>query len=381
MSYMPVARSSQGLFTANCEYVGIDKIRIIYPAFQEYSDGYHALFRKHRVRKTATGGVFLDAIGEFQEETPAGIYVELREHGTKVLLEFNPARQMDPDGDTLCHPDLVEATVIWAIKELSYAVMPAWGVDKETGEFIFDDSSKWPEGWQKEVVLTRLDIARDFYSPYDSFGVKSLINIRKKRHRKDFLYRNDEVVQTMTWGSKHTIRCNLYNKSLKHHKDAKGGWFRFEEQIRTSALKKYGMRTLDGVRAKPVFSLLWERWDLSNLSSDVSIAEGATDFMAKLHSLTSPIKAQTFLGLAYSLHVGLPVAMNDRTVSDYRKLGISCGFTLGDDPANLGSKNVHIDFAQGILVDTEVTKSNEELSLTDHGFAENIELQPIKENA
>ena len=59
------------------------------------------------------GGVLLDEIGEFQSETAAPIYVELREHGTKVLLDFNPARQMDPDGDTLCHPDVVEATVIW----------------------------------------------------------------------------------------------------------------------------------------------------------------------------------------------------------------------------------------------------------------------------
>ena len=110
---MPAVHSSVKPFTANQEYVGIDKIRIIYPAFQEYSDGYHELFRKHRVRKTASGGVLLDDIGEFQSETAAPIYVELREHGTKVLLDFNPARQMDPDGDTLCHPDVVEATVIW----------------------------------------------------------------------------------------------------------------------------------------------------------------------------------------------------------------------------------------------------------------------------
>jgi hypothetical protein len=380
MFHTPAVHDPMQPFTANQEYVGIDKIRIIYPAFQEYSDGYHELFRKHRVRKTATGGVLLDDLGEFQSDTPAPIYVELREHGTKVLLDFNPARQMDPDGDTLCHPDVVEATVIWAIKELSYAVMPAWGVDKETGEFIYDDPSRWPEGWQKEVVLTRLDIARDFYSPFESFGVKSLTNIRKKRHRKDVLHRNDEVVQTMTWGSKHSIRCNLYNKSLKHHKDAKGGWFRFEEQVKTKALKQYGMRTLDGVRANRAYSLLWERWDLSNLSSDVTIAEGAVEFMTTLLNATSPTKAQTFMGLALSLHLGLPVAMNDRTIDEYRKIGKSCGFTLGEDPANLGSKKVHIDFARGEVVDSEVSESPQELTLTDSGLPENIELQPIKEN-
>jgi hypothetical protein len=184
----------------------------------------------------------------------------------------------------------------------------------------------------------------------------------------------------MTWGSKHSIRCNLYNKSLKHHKDAKGGWFRFEEQVKTKALKQYGMRTLDGVTANKAYSLLWERWDLSNLSSDVTIAEGAVEFMTTLLNATSPTKAQTFMGLALSLHLGLPVAMNDRTIDEYRKIGKSCGFTLGEDPANLGSKKVHIDFARGEVVDSEVSESPQELTLTDSGLPENIELQPIKEN-
>ena len=98
------------------------------------------------------------------------------------------------------------------------------------------------------------------------------------------------------------------------------------------------MRTLDGVKANPVHSLLWERWDLSNLSSDVTIAEGAVEFMTTLLKTTSPTKAQTFMGLAYSLHIGLPVGMNDRTIDEYRKIGKACGFTLGEDPANLGSK-------------------------------------------
>ena len=49
--------------------------------------------------------------------------------------------------------------------------------------------------------------------------------------------------------------------------------------------------------------------------------------------------------------------------------------------ANLGSKKVHIDFAKGEVVDAEVIKSPQELTLTDSGLPENIELQLIKENA
>jgi hypothetical protein len=356
--------AKQQPFTANCEYVGIDKIRLIYPAFQEYSDGYHALFTKHMVIKTRSGGVMLHDKGKFQTDTDAPVYVELREHGTKVLVEFNPSRMLDPGGDTLCAANLVEACVIYVMKELSYAVMPAWGVDSATGEFIFEDHTRWPKGWQKEVLLTRLDLARDIYSTFKSFGVASLTHIRKKRHRKDVLYRNGEVVQTMTWGSKTTVRCNFYNKSKVHHGDEKGGWFRFEEQARTQGLKKHGLRTLDGVTEANVHRLLWERWELSQLSSEVSISEGSLDFIKELHCHTTPKKVQTFLGIALSMAKGFPTYMNDRTISDYRKMGAKCGFNLGDDLETLGSKTVRIDFANGLVVETRKQLSNSEFTQT-----------------
>ena len=50
------------------------------------------------------------------------------------MVEFNPARVMDLDGDTLCTPDKLEATVVWAIKGLSEALMPIWCYDRATAE-------------------------------------------------------------------------------------------------------------------------------------------------------------------------------------------------------------------------------------------------------
>lgn len=58
-----------------------------------------------------------------------------------------------------------------------------------------------------------------------------------------------------------------------------------------------------------------------------------------------------------------------------------CGFTLGEDPANLGSKKVRIDFSKGEVVNSEVIESSQELTLTASGLPENIELQRTKENA
>jgi len=99
--------------------------------------------------------------------------------------------------------------------------------------------------------------------------------------------------------------------------------------------------------------LLWERWELSQLSSEVSISEGSLDFIKELHLHTTPKKVQTFLGIALSMAKGFPTYMNDRTISEYRKIGAKCGFNLGDGLETLGSKTVQIDFAQGLVVETE----------------------------
>jgi uncharacterized caspase-like protein len=49
---MPAVHSSVKPFTANQEYVGIDKIRIIYPLDTELSDGPSNLFRENGARTT-----------------------------------------------------------------------------------------------------------------------------------------------------------------------------------------------------------------------------------------------------------------------------------------------------------------------------------------
>ena len=108
--------------------------------------------------------------------------------------------------------------------------------------------------------------------------------------------------------------------------------------------------------------LLWERWELSQLSSEVSISEGALDFIKELHCHTTPKKVQTFLGIALSMAKGFPTYMNDRTISDYRKIGAKCGFNLGDDLETLGSKTVRIDFANGLVVETRKQLSNSEFT-------------------
>lgn len=377
MFHMPAIHSSVKPFTANTEYVGIDKIRIIYPLDTEISDGSSDLFTKNGVRTTIKGTHLAYAKGSIPTENGGTIFFELRNNGTKAVVEFNPARVIDLKGDTLCDVDKLEATVVWAIKGLSTALMPIWCFDRATAEITNDDHNKWPAAWRSMVEIMRLDIARDIYCPFQPFGVSNLMHIKKTRYTGDIIYRNDGVPQTLVWGK--ALRASFYNKSLIHHKDADGGWHRFEIQVKTAELKKRAMRTIEDISKDKVHGLLWERWDLSNFSNEITIASGADSFKKLLLARTTAIRAETFMGIAASMALGLPMEMNTRTITEYRKLGEELGFSLGNSFESFGTRTVRIDFAMGTIVETAELESSQRLTLTDNGFDENIEIHLTKE--
>jgi hypothetical protein len=379
MFHMPAIHSSVKPFTANTEYVGIDKIRIIYPLDTEISDGSSDLFTKNGVRTTIKGTHLAYAKGSIPTENGGTIFFELRNNGTKAVVEFNPARVTDLQGDTLCDVDKLEATVVWAIKGLSEALMPIWCFDRATAEITNHDHHKWPPVWRTMVEITRLDIARDIYCPFQPFGVSNLMHIKKTRYSGDVIYRNNGVPQTLVWGK--ALRASFYNKSLIHHKDAEGGWHRFEIQVKTAELKKRSLRTIEDISKDKVHGLLWERWDLSNFSNELTIASGAESFKKLLLARTTAIRAETFMGIAASMALGLPMKMNSRTIDEYRKLGEELGFALGNTFESFGTRRVRIDFAKGTVVDIEELESSQRLTLTDYGFDENIEIHLTKEYA
>ena len=85
---MPAVHSSVKPFTANQEYVGIDKIRIIYPLDTELSDGSSDLFTKNGVRTTIKGTQLAYAKGSIPTENGGTIYFELRNNGN-LLYRFD----------------------------------------------------------------------------------------------------------------------------------------------------------------------------------------------------------------------------------------------------------------------------------------------------
>jgi hypothetical protein len=95
-------------------------------------------------------------------------------------VEFNPSRSIDPDGSTLCSPELIDDLVIAVIRFLGmHTVVPIWVTDHKTGETVLENPDLWPPNWRQSVEVNRLDGARDIYSPFVGFGTRSLLGIKK----------------------------------------------------------------------------------------------------------------------------------------------------------------------------------------------------------
>ena len=342
-------------FTKHTEYAGIDKIRITYPLDTELSDGSDDLFTKHGVRKTLSrGGELRYAKGSIPGPNGDNVYLEVRNNATQAVVEFNPSRSIDPDGSTLCPPDQVENIVIAVIRFLGlHTVVPLWVIDHQTGENVLEKPELWPSHWRKAVEVNRLDCARDIYSPFTGFGTRSLLGLKKPHFSTDNLTRNYGNVETMTWGQKNNVRHSFYNKSLKHDKNANGGWFRFEIQMTTYSLKKNGIISLEDVTNLKAFRLLWRRWNVSHLDTSISIGEGQANLVMQLQKHVSGIQVQTFLGLAVSYASGFLIDMHAKTLKFYRDIGKKVGFNLGQPLDSYGNIQVKIDFAAGEVVEIE----------------------------
>lgn len=344
-------------FIGHTEYAGIDKIRISFPLYTAYSDGSAGLFSKSGVRKTLKSGSELEyAKGSFTGPGGDTIYFEIKNNASIGVLEFNPSRSLDLNGSTLCHPNrLVELVIDLIIYLANHTVVALWLVDTATGEVLINEPNRWPINWKRMVRVSRLDGARDIYSPYRGFDIGCLTSINKPRYSKHTLVENtrSSEIETMIWGKKSNVRHSLYNKSLKHDGNSKGGWFRFEVQASYSYLKSLGMETLEGITEESVFNLLWHRWEVSNLDSAVSIGQGQSNLVEEFSKHLSGVKVQTFIGLSVSLANGYKVDMNPRVINQYREIGERCGFSLGQSLESFGGLKVKLDFSQGEVVPVE----------------------------
>jgi hypothetical protein len=337
---------STSQFTESLEYVGIDKLWVTFQINPDFSDETANLLTSMGFITSNRNYPLTWAKGTVHIGN-SPVHVKIFNSGHQVQLRFNPARLMDGQGKTLCNPKICPATLFWLIRELKFAFIPLWTFNTKTAEH-FDDLKDWPDDWPSNVLVQRVDIARDFYSEEESFDIQNLLPIRKKNFTRDFVYRKSGKCQTITWGSSTRARMSFYNKSDAHN--LVNGWYRFEVQARTTYLRTIGIQTLADVSEESMYKELLYRWNQSCFDSVLSLGGGLEDFYKEMVEKFSPESAINFLGLATALERGIEPKVHPRTISKYQKMGNSLGFNLGADLSSLGTNKARLDIASGKLL-------------------------------
>lgn len=330
---------------------GIDLIAFKYP-LSSISGNEQNWLTIHNASHQWWGGVHIPGgDGELGFLFPHLIKLKLNRTARTLSVEFNPSRMNDPEGSSLT---TVAETQSWSeriIRALSIVYKPAFSIPCGNP---YRDSIELTPNWQKEVTVTRLDITRDFYSPFKSFNIAHLVPIKRPYIKHEDVYLENKMHSGISWGGrkKKTYRTTVYDKGLKHHGSVGTGWFRFETQLHWKALSDLKLNILKEVTEKRVTHALVTKWEQGRMSVEVSIPEGSHKVFEALLRESSETKRLTFIGLAWALSNGFQTGLSDFTVREYRKLGASVGFQPGSSLSHLGSKVVRIDFKEGLVVDS-----------------------------
>ena len=361
-------------FTKRTEYAGVDKVIIDYPLDREFSDGSAEFLTSKGIRATwLPGEGIVYAKGNLKGPNDSAMRIKIDRGGSMAEVEFNPSRIFDPEGSTLCSPDLVRDAAAAVILFLaSNYIVPIWYLDRWTGEIRHEGPMNWPSDWLTFVKIKRLDVARDFYSPFKDFSVSKISKIKIPGYPNVNKYTNHGVITGITWGKNNHVRHTFYNKSLKHDGDQYGGWFRFEIQQRSFRLKTQGIESLADLNEDSVFSLIWDRWEASKLFTVVRIGEGGSKLIERLQELLPPAKLLSFVGIAYLKAKEYPVRISTQTLNQYRDIADSVGFSFGNNLDEVGNLEVFLDFATGEVL-AKVPDINE-FAETQMNINENISI-------
>lgn len=348
-AYIP--SSMKPMFTDNTEFIGIDKILISIPLLSTYSDGSAEILTSHGVKTYSNGTNENYAKGNINLDKRTNIYIKMERGGDLVSLDFNPSRILDvikgQPTSTLCPVELLPGVIHWVIEYLRDVFRPIWLLDSSTGELM----DAYPEGWEKAVSVRKLALTRDFFVSHPAFRLEALEGIVKPHYPSDKVYRNKKGHNTLEWGKRPQV-IKIYNKHKAPKHNVAKGWWRFEIELRTAALRKNGLSSLDRVQADTAHRFLKKRWHDCHLDSSFNLESDLVSFVEKLRLKHSPRKIVTAIGLAFLASRGIESGLHPRLVAEYSRDFAEVGFNLGDGIEAMAGEEFFLDIRSGTLKST-----------------------------
>lgn len=339
------AKSQPLTITDLQDYVGIDKIVIYYPLDTDWNDGSSPHLKKHRLIHLPNGGMTLVGQGLFPTDIGGDIHLTISNSGQSARVDFNPSRWANKAGYTLCPTAKIKESIIWAMEQLINTCRPIWSIDLNTGLTL--DSSLWPKDWESRVKFSEVHITRDFFVIDEAFSVKSLLCIEKKQYPTDSVFRRRGKTQTITWGARTRARMSFYDKSDKHKLEP--GWYRFEVQAHSSALKAFDLSHLIDWNDEKPLAILLDKWEQSRFGEIFLIGSGFSELLVKLKHDLAPRQVASIIGNAYLQSKGMDSGMDSRHLKADGGYLNSIGFKFGMDLDSLGDKAAYLCIESGRL--------------------------------
>ena len=264
---------------------GIDRIAFSYPFEPSLSDATAPLWQTTSSQNLADSDQVAESLAGSLQIGAAKISVRAYTARNRCRIEFNPARIMTPKSTHLLGPELLTPLVEKVIQEVNSAVWPAFDRVTDDGEVV-----RSPH-WQREVLIKRLDLARNFEIDQPEV-VKRALEQKKAKYQKS---RGTFQTSDGGWGIENrTARSGkdmLYDKSADLAKEVQAGEsaisyadgvFRFETQLLPPRLEHLGLKRLDGVTVDSCWNALSIRWDATDWGTPIASGGDLFDLVAQL---------------------------------------------------------------------------------------------------
>jgi hypothetical protein len=291
--------------------------------------------------------------GNWKHPLGPSIHCRLDKANAALLVDFNPSRIFDPQGTKLCSASLVAATVKVVIEELMDlgGMVPVFAMSEDRQEYLDD----WEPGWQAEVGLIRVDVARDFALPPEIFDASWYQDVKPKNARATVEWRNNGQIETISgqYGKK-TGAPKFYNKHLQSikagtTKPAPAGTFRFEQVLRWKQLHQNHLHALDQLTEATVERALHKYWDKSRLGEPVVPQDGWLDYFLQSNA---PVELQC-CAIAHLMtrKAGKSLNLTKAQIKEVEDLSRSQGLKLRMDVSKQSPCHYRLDLPSGHLVE------------------------------
>lgn len=329
---------------------GVDKTRI---AVRIQSDTVHIPTFMERLLRPKQFGNPVEGIANI--ENYPEIYVKWDYANLWLTMEFNPSDFCVDFGIPLCpfeaFPDIVENVIRKVFLTADPTALPVGAKPGKHGSLRFE----LPEDWARDVMIFRLDLARDFIVTDRRFSLEQLEEVwpLRSRFQASTHFLNGGKLNTLSYPvSDRTTKIKLYDKhaerKMKPNNRALSvpeGTFRFEASFPRHQLRLTHLTTLDVLSERRLANLLKDKWETSKFWVNLTWEGSAFD---TAHSVDLPSHlVNEVLGYLECARLGIHMNYSSNELDALKTLAKRLGLNHKSKLGKQGMPYGHLHFNSG----------------------------------